>query len=383
MASRNFLRAKLPSLAPEAALRVAVVGAAVLAVSALLARPAGPASLGPTAQPRLKIVVENRDSTLLAVDHRGTAFGLLHRAGGTKLYRSRDEGRTWRPLAELPFRIDLISVLSNDTLIASLITDSHITTLFRSADHGRSWKQVFRFKSKYGTLTPHSVTDNGRYVYVASYNRFPDSNNHTNWVWRSADDGRTWSVVRETKNHAHVHFVQANPYTGDVYVGYGDSDTAAAIERSTDNGRTWEVVCPQVFPIVSPSPCRVVDMDFDPSGFAIWGQDQRTGFIMRFDLRDLTLDQLTRIPGASYSTFRLSRSVWLVGVAHEPFPGADPNVYLYASNDGGRTFTRVFRRPSRMANTYEQLRVQYAFPNGDFPIQINTYWTIVARLVSK
>jgi len=124
-------------------------------------------------------------------------------------------------------------------------------------------------------------------------------------------------------------------------------------------------------------------MGFDPSGFAIWGQDQRTGFIMRADLRNSTLSQLTPLPGASYSTFRLSRSVWLVGVSHEPLFGADPNVHLFASNDGGHSFSEVFTRPSRQPAAYVLLLVQFKFPNGDFPIQINTYGTIVARLVSN
>ena len=326
------------------------------------------------AAPRLKIVVQNRRFSLLAVDHRGMAYGRPLTFGDDRgLYRSRNEGRTWTPIHRFPSRVDLVSVLRDNTLIAHVVTTS-LTSLFRSGNHGRTWKKVFQFPPGYGTLTAHSITDDGHYAYVASYNRLAGGINHTTWVWRSADDGQHWSVIRETNLHAHAHFVQADPYTGDIYVGYGDSDEVSAIERSADQGRTWEVVC-------QGHACRAVDIAFDPSGFAMWGQDQRKPFIVRFDLRDHTLTQQTPLQGASYSTFRLSRLIWLVGVSHEPLPGADPNVYLFASDDGGQSFVEVLRRPALQQSEYVLLKVQFAFPNHDFPIQINTYGTIVARLV--
>jgi hypothetical protein len=359
-------------------LRLLMVITGLTVVFGQLAGPAGPS----TAKPRLRIVVENKYVALLAVDHRGVAYGKstqLRKPGGKhdyRLYRSRNEGRTWTPIFNFPnLFLDAITVLSNDTLILHAVTTSQITTLYRSANHGRTWKRVFAFPPGYGTLTPHSVTDDGRYVYVGSYNRFAGALNHTNWIWRSSDNGRRWTVVEETTNHRHIHFVQENPYTGDIYVGYGDKDEQSAIERSSDHGKSWQAVC-------QGHPCRAVDIDFDPSGFAIWGWDQPTGFITRLDLRNGSLSQLAPISGASYSTFRLSRSRWLVGIAHEPINTADPNVHLFASDDGGRSFNDVFRRPAIQPSAYVQCRVQYNFRNGDFPIQINTYGTIVARFVS-
>jgi hypothetical protein len=360
---------------PRAKLRIAVVGAGTVVAAALVAPSAGPTAT----ELRLKIVLENKNFALLAVDHRGVAYGKSQK--DYRLYRSRNRGRTWTPIYTFPIPrafVDSISVLSDDTMLASVQNTAHITMLYRSGNHGRSWKRVFRFPPGYGTLTAHSVTDDGRYVYVGSYNRFQEvgTGNHTNWVWRSANDGRTWSVVRTTTTHRHIHFVQVNPYTRDIYVGYGDRDEAAAIERSSDHGRTWKVVC-------QGHPCRAVDIAFDPSGFAIFGTDQPTGFIYRLDLRDLSLTEVTPITGASWGVFRLSRSKWVVGIAHEPIPDADPNVRLLASNDGGRSFSQVFTRPALEPSVYVYCRVQVAFRNGDFPIQINTYGTIIARLGSS
>lgn len=358
--------------------RLALAAALAFAAIAMPASAKVPLTLsGPSVAavpPRLKIVVQNRMFSLLAVDHRGMAYGRpLSFGDDRRLYRSRNEGRTWAPIHRFPSRVDLVSVLRDNTLIAHVVT-THLTSLFRSGNHGRTWKKVFQFSPGYGTLTSHSITDDGHYAYVASYNRLAGGN-HPTWVWRSADDGRNWSIIHETSGHAHAHFIQADPYTGDIYVGYGDSDDVSAIERSADQGETWQVVC-------QGHPCRAVDIAFDPSGFAVWGQDQRKPFIVRFDLRDHTLTQQAPLQGASYSTFRLSRLIWLVGVAHEPVPGADPNVHLFASDDGGQSFVEVFRREALQQSAYVVLKVQFAFPNHDFPIQVNTYGTIVARLVS-
>jgi hypothetical protein len=355
--------------------------AAALAFAAIAIPASAKVRLAPSglsaaaAPPRLKIVVQNRKFSLLAVDHRGMAYGRPQSFGVDRwLYRSRNEGRTWTLIHRFPSRVDLVSVLRDNTLIAHIVT-TNLTSLFRSANYGRTWKKVFQFPPGYGTLTSHSITDDGHYAYVASYNRLTSGINHTTWVWRSADDGRHWSVIHETDGHAHAHFVQADPYTGDIYVGYGDSDEVSSLERSADQGRTWQVVC-------QGHPCRAVDIAFDPSGFAVWGQDQRKPFIVRFDLKSHTLSQETQLQGASYSAFRLSRLIWLVGVSHEPLPGADPNVYLFASNDGGQSFVQVLRRSALQQSEYILLKVQFAFPNHDFPIQINTYGTIVARVVS-
>ena len=42
----------------------------------------------------------------------------------------------------------------------------------------------------------------------------PDSTSHENWIWRSSDDGRTWSIVRTTTTHRHIHAVQVDRSTG-------------------------------------------------------------------------------------------------------------------------------------------------------------------------
>lgn len=338
----------------------------------------------------LEVVVENPNFETLAVDNRGIAYGKSirknHPTANSRLYRSTNEGRTWRRLSDFPAgaNIHFLSVLSDNTLLAE---NAYLGTerLSRSTDRGRTWRRVFEFPDRYTTLSPHSIADDGTYVYVGSYNVLSGAS-HRNWVWRSGDRGRSWSAVWRTRSHRHIHFAQTDPYTGDLYVGFGDSDQQSAIHRSRNHGRTWRRVCPG-------SACTAVDMAFDPYGFAVYGQDHvfSSASIVRLDLASGVRTNLGDLPGPSYSTINLGDGIWLMGETHEPggsiYRPDDKNLHLQGSDDGAQTFADVFQRPYP-DKSFDRLVVQFEYPNGDFPIQIHSpagpaYGTIVARVVGR
>lgn len=329
-------------------------------------------------------VFANPNYFTLAVDHNGVAYGSSASTSDPRyrLYRSFDEGRSWTQLVDFPSNVTLTSamaVLTDNTLLIQAEVDG-VMHLFRSGDGGVSWTDVFQFFGDYQILTGDSITDDGTYVYVGSYNVL-DFQAHTNWIWRSADDGRTWSVVRTTTTYRHVHFVQRDPATNAIYAGYGD--TQGAIERSNDHGLTWQTVC-------SGPSCVAVDLAFDASGHAIFGSDEpfANSFIQRLDLGTGAIASLAQLPGPSYSVFNLGDGVWLVGESHEPAGNFDPSdgaVHLFGSSDGGRTFTDIFQRPTVDPTGYATVAVHYAYPSRDFPIQVLQpgEGTITARVRSS
>ena len=238
-------------------LAVAALPAAGLALAFLLfAAPGRGAAQGVP----FRIVLTNDAYSTLAVDHRGVAYGLslTEPSSSHRLYSSTSEGLTWAPVADFPScsRVMDISVLGDDTLLAH-VNNCDDVRIYRSDDHGATWTSVFTFPQPvaYRTLTPHSITDDGSSVYLGSYNTL-DETAHENFVWRSDDDGRTWQVVLDVSTHRHIHFVQADPSTHWVYVGYGDAGLAE-IDVSRDRGTTWSPLC-------TGDQCLAVDMAFDP-----------------------------------------------------------------------------------------------------------------------
>lgn len=338
---------------------------------------AGAAASFSTPQPRLALVLQNPSFSTLAVDRAGTGWGL--RADGTapnQLYRTADEGRTWTAAGALPAgsTVQTISVLSTGTLIASANTGGG-DALFRSTD-GTAWTQVLAFPTTpvlYGTLTAHSITDAAGFAYVGTYNTGTAATN-TNYLYRSADDGRTWAIVNTSTTHRHIHAVQADPSTGRVYVNFGDR-AGDGWYVSTDQGVTLTPLCTSYS-------CVSIDIAFDGAGGALFGSDNPDvqNHAYRLDLGTGATTDRGRIGWDAWSAFRVGPGLWLLGSGYEGFNMTDPNLHLYASADDGATFTDVFERPIPGTNGVWKLQVQYAYPSGDFPILVSGYGTVVAHL---
>lgn len=61
-------------------------------------------------------------------------------------------------------------------------------------------------------------------------------------VWRSTDNGETWTEVIFDSDIRHWHSCQVDPFTGDWWIASGDTDAQTKMLRSTDNGDTWNVI---------------------------------------------------------------------------------------------------------------------------------------------
>jgi hypothetical protein len=332
------------------------------------------------AAPSLVIVSTNPGYSIDAVDAAGTAYGESRNTSLVNykrtLFVSTDEGATWTKRFVFVRSILRMVPLESGALLAAIGTGPE--SLWRSTDGGLTWTKTFTFPSGYRTLTNHSVAEDGTYVYVGSYQTFT-GNNTTNWVWRSADDGRTWSVVQTTNTHRHIHFVRANPYDGKVYVGFGDNKLQAGIDVSSDHGATWRTLC-------TGFRCKAVDIDFDPAGFAIYGMDvgNTTPYIVKLDLTTAQTTNLAAISCPAWSSINLGNGNWLIGEAREPGgtyckAHGDANTHLWGVNAADGSVADVLAKPTT-GTGYNIMRVTYRFPNGHFPVHVSGYGTIIGRL---
>ena len=327
----------------------------------------------------VEVVVDNPSYSILAVDATGVTYGLSV-SSENEIWRSADHGVTWSKVLTLPTnqRVVAISALASGTVLAHV--DTGAMTLLRSADQGTTWTSVLSLPNSpvfYTTLTPHSITDGGGYVWLGTYNT-GQTPPYSNYVYRSADDGATWSVVNTTSTHRHIHGVRYHAASGKLYVFFGDA-AGDGIWVSSDNGATLQPLC-------TAYACTTIDAAFDPTGaFMLFGQDNFTSQnrIVKVALSTGVLTPIADIPYDSFSSIRLGATTYLVGTTHEGgVPIVDPDLHLYASTDGGTTFASVFQTPIPSPNGRSDLQVQFVYPNGDFPIQIDGRGTIVARLVA-
>jgi hypothetical protein len=342
---------------------------------------ASPATAATTAPPRVVVEYSNPNYAVYGVDSRGVSYGVSgNNADQNALYVSSDRARTWSPLYYFPhgWRIVLVRPLGGSTLLAGILFGTY--QLWRSGDYGRTWTKVFDFPKQLGLLTSHSVaTDGHGRVYMAAYNFFKNPGNHRVPILRSTDDGRTWKVVDVVTTSRHAHCTSYDPYTGDVYVCFGDWGPQSQILRSTDQGKTWSV-------FIRGYNDRTVDLAFDRK-YVYFGQDnQDRDAIIRADKKTgATSVVLANSLGASYSALRLADGTFLVGEAREPEAsiavGHQHTVHLFASRDGSSWVDVLQRRiPGGGGTGVARMDAYYQYPDGSVPLLISGYGTVVVRV---
>lgn len=134
--------------------------------------------------------------------------------------------------------------------------------LYSSHDGGETWTHRRRLPPSSGPMgvLPSAVCVTEEAVYLGEY-PLDDTTPH---VLRSTDAGRSWDRHVSLPEVRHVHAVQRDPYTDDVWVTTGDRGDACCIGRLVDGafrpvgrgGQEW----------------RAVELAFTPSA-VLWGVD--------------------------------------------------------------------------------------------------------------
>lgn len=193
-------------------------------------------------------------------------------------YRLRTT-RGWKSAVEaLVGRFPSVNLhpLGGDDLLAT--TGSY---LFSSHDGGATWTLRHRLPASSGPMgvLPTAVCVHDGDVYLGEY---PLDNEAVPRVLTSADDGRTWEEYCTLPEVRHVHAIQPDPYTGELWLTAGDTDEQSRIGRLRDGGLDVVGTGSQRW--------RAVDLAFTEDSI-LWGVD--SGYTATNPVLRLDRDQLS------------------------------------------------------------------------------------------
>lgn len=115
-----------------------------------------------------------------------------------------------------------------------LLGTNNAARIYKSSDNGQTWTQVISLGST-AAVTGMVKDINGRLFATVILGAA------TQGIWRSANDGATWTRVKTNpataNGYSDITVIQANNVL--VATGYGASATAGNIVSSSDGGTTW------------------------------------------------------------------------------------------------------------------------------------------------
>jgi len=148
-----------------------------------------------------------------------------------------------------------------------LTADRYLATsgrwVFRSGDAGRTWRKRKLLPPTSGPMgvLPTGVCYRDGSVFLGEY---PRDGSATPRIRRSEDFGRSWETVGELSEVRHVHGVQTDPYTDDLWITTGDEDSECYLMRLCDGELSIVGGGSQRW--------RAVELVFTPSA-VLWGVD--------------------------------------------------------------------------------------------------------------
>ena len=177
----------------------------------------------PTSTPTYKEAATTLQFQASAIASDGTVYA----GAGNTLYKSQDNGQTWTPLltfdasSSTPAGINCVYVSSLGYIF--VVPDTSAATnllgLWRSTDDGATWKRVMAEPIYCTTLSPLAEDSNGN-LFFGVYTVGSYAANAS--ICRSTDGGAHWTTVYYDSSGRHVHCVAVDPANNYVYASVGD-----------------------------------------------------------------------------------------------------------------------------------------------------------------
>ncbi|OEC86103.1 hypothetical protein A9507_11665 [Methanobacterium sp. A39] len=261
------------------------------------------------------------------------------------IFRSRNGGHTFKRIISLP--VPFYSRFMGECTLFSRALRLGIKTIIKLANGtilAVASKQIFHIKDGevsivhtfykgFGPLRKGWCEDGNGNCYFGEYflNNKRDSKIR---LFKSTDDGRFWNVICSLNNIRHIHSVQFDPYSKNVWLCTGDKDSESKIMFSEDGGETWTNIASgsQMF--------RTLSLTFTKKHI-YWGTDipTRQNYICRYVRGDGSIEKLTQVDGpVHYSTTAGDKFKVFATTVEGNSEGIssqwDENAHIWASKDG-------------------------------------------------
>lgn len=182
---------------------------------------------------------ENAAGRMLALAFHPTDPDVLYGgAAGGGVWKTTDNGASWFPISdELPtLAVGGIAVSPTNPNVVVIGTGEATLNIdriggvgvFRSLDGGATWETT--------DLTYSVISGHGFHVVEAGPNGTFLAG-ATDGLWRSSDDGATWTQVRVDDDYYDVKWKPGDPSR--VYTAKGNGSVGNNVKVSTDDGLTW------------------------------------------------------------------------------------------------------------------------------------------------
>jgi hypothetical protein len=175
---------------------------------------------------------------------------------GDGVYRSDDDGRTWRHIDAMQHSEHIARILidprdSNVVYVASqgpLWGPGGDRGVFKTTDSGKTWKNIFTISENTGVTDLLFEPGNPDVMYAAAYQRRrhvwtlidggPESA-----IYKSTDAGATWNKLRGGLPAGDVGRIGLGISPANVNIVYAvieAANAAGGVFASSDRGQTWE-----------------------------------------------------------------------------------------------------------------------------------------------
>jgi photosystem II stability/assembly factor-like uncharacterized protein len=187
--------------------------------------------------------ITNRTSAIVYDPNRPGTFWESGTYNGGGVYRTDDNGATFKPLGNM-VHADAVSVDLSDPAHKTLLAGKHESSqLYRSTDGGSTWVDISAsLPAGVGFVEDPLVIDATTFVLGTTHGQDPG-------IFRSTDRGNSWTQVH------HGAVAGAPVVTKGDGTMYWMTNPAGGLLKSTDGGTTWSQVARDgTLNVASPTP---------------------------------------------------------------------------------------------------------------------------------